>query len=202
MTDITVASEWGFFALVSYLRDPLRSFFYELRQALPGEENPQPHITILPPRPLMLPVEAASRRAREILLNFPAFEVELSQVRCFPETNVLYFDVGDGCDALHALHTALNSGDLSHTEEFAFRPHLTLSGPVPPSALHAVQQQAETAWHSSGCSNRFLLSEVVCLWVRPEENHCEWQPLWSQSLPGPEVLRTVASASTATTQRY
>ena len=130
MNDITHTTKWGSFALVSYIPDPLGSFLHDLRRSFPGEHNPQPHITILPPRPLKLPVDAALQRAHNVLLQFAAFEVELSKVRFFPETNVLYLDIAKGNRVLHDLHEALNAGDLDHSEEFEFRPHLTLSGRV------------------------------------------------------------------------
>ena len=199
--EITESSPWGSFALVSYIPDPLGPFFQELRRALPGDESPQPHITILPPRPLTIPVEAASEQAREILVHFRAFEVELSEVRCFPETSVLYLDVGEGSETLYALHAALNANDLKHLEQFDFRPHLTLSGPIPAAGLGAAQQQAEKAWSGSGYASRFLLSELVCLWLSPEGGVGEWQRLWSQGLQ-PREAAPAASASAATGQRY
>lgn len=195
MKDITETTEWGSFALVSYIPDPLGSFLQGLRQALPGEDNPQPHITILPPRPLKLPVEAASQQAQNILLQFPAFEVELLRVRSFPETNVLYLDVGEGNELLHELHAALNSGALEHCEEFDFRPHLTLSGPVESENLRLARRQAGMAWYSSKCTPRFAFEEVVCLWLSPESTQGEWRRLWSQKLSRKET--TAARAATA-----
>jgi 2'-5' RNA ligase len=175
MNDITQTTEWGSFALVSYIPDPLGSFLHNLRASFPGEHNPQPHITLLPPRPLKLPVDAASQKAHNILLQFAAFEVELSKVRSFPETNVLYLDIAKGYRVLRDLHQALNAGDLDHTEEFEFRPHLTLSGRVESAHLPWVRREAETAWYSSDHPRRFTLDEVIFLWLSPESRHCEWQ---------------------------
>src|SRR5690349_20174776 len=155
MNEITQTTDWGCFALVSYIPDPLGSFLHELRRSLPGEHNPQPHITILPPRPLKLPVDAASQKAQNILLRFAAFEVELSTLRSFPETNVLYLDIAKGNGALHDLHGALNADVLEHEEKFEFRPHLTLGGPVESAHLPWVRRQAETAWYSSDHPRRF-----------------------------------------------
>jgi 2'-5' RNA ligase len=173
---------WGSFALVSYTPNPVGTFVSELRQRLPGSDNPQAHITVLPPRPLHLPVEAALERTLGILQQFDAFDVELSEVRYFSETKFIYLDVGEGSTILHDLHNALNTGDLAHREEFDFRPHLTLGGPVPENGLHHTRSLAEAAWRSSGCSSRFNIEEIVFLWLSPGNSGREWKRLWSHLL--------------------
>jgi 2'-5' RNA ligase len=195
MNHVTETTEWGSFALVSYIPDPLGSFLHGLRQALPGDDNPQPHITILPPRPLKLAVDAASQQAQNILLQFPAFEVELSRVRSFPETNVFYLEVGKGNGLLHDLHDALNAGDLDYTEEFDFRPHLTLSGPVNSAQLPWVRGQAEIAWYSSDHPRQFILDEIVFLWLSPETSDGQWHRVWSHSLSGGEDTNVRAATA-------
>ena len=182
MNDITQTTNWGSFALVSYIPDPLGSFLHELRRSLPGEHNPQPHITILPPRPLKLPVDAASQKAQNMLLRFAAFEVELSSVRSFPETNVLYLDIAKGNRVLHDLHGTLNADVLEHKEKFEFRPHLTLGGPVESAHLPWVRRQAEAAWYSSNHPRRFTLDEVMFLWLSPDSRQCEWRGVSSHRL--------------------
>lgn len=202
MSDPEIPHQWGSFALVSYIPDPLGSLLHGLRQSLPGEDNPQPHITILPPRPLQLPVEAASQMALKILLTFPAFEVELSNVRSFPDTNVLYLDVGRGSSSLYRLHAALNSGELHHLEEFDFRPHITLAGPVARADLKAVRQQAEKAWHSADPPNGFLLDQVSFLWLKPDSAQGEWMRFWSHRLSTKETSRARNTRAAVTSQTY
>ncbi len=201
MIQIPKTPEWGLFALVSYIPDPLGSFLDELRQALPGGDNARPHITILPPRPLKLPVEAASKQARKILRAFPAFEVELSRVRCFSGTNFLYLDVGEGSSLLHKLHDALNTGDLEDVEELGFRPHLTLGGPVMPGKLDATQQQAEAAWRSVAHSRRFTICDVAGLWLSPTGPQGEWHRLWSHHLRTSSTGPLRLAPAAVTTQR-
>jgi 2'-5' RNA ligase len=198
MTGISDVSPWGYFALVSYIPEPLGSFFRGLRGALPGATNPQAHITLLPPRPLRLPVNTASEQVLEVLANFPPFEVELSTVRRFPETNFLYLDIAEGNSLVHALHDALNTGDLLHAEEFEFRPHLTLGGPVPEGHLNSVQDQAEHAWLSAGHPRRFTLDEIVFLWLSPDNPRREWQRFWSYNLRTKSTARTKAASATLT----
>jgi len=202
MDDSSQMPPWGFLALVSYIPDPLGSFLYGIRQTLSAEENPQAHITILPRRPLLLPVEAASEQAISILSRFPAFEVELCNVKRFPETNVMYLDVGKGNARLHALHDALNTGDLAHDEEFEFRPHLTLSGPVCRSEAEGVRARAKAAWDPAGINRRFLIEDVVCLWLSAENVDGSWRRLWSYRLGAREKVRTAAVSFAAIAQTY
>lgn len=188
----------GCLALVAYIPDPLGAFLHTLQRLLPGENNSQPHITILPPRPLRSDVETACREAQLILRQFPSFDVELSQVNCFPTTNMLYLDVALGDSHLHRLHSVLNTGNLAHGEKFEFRPHLTLGGPIPECSLDAARQQAESTWRTARCSPRFRITEVVCLWLSPTAALSNWRRMWSQSLavghpPGEKAVAAVTA---------
>jgi 2'-5' RNA ligase len=187
----------GSLALVNYIPDPLGSFLHSLRKILPGDENPQAHITILPPRPLKLPVESASVEARRVLDGFSRFEVELSSVCSFPETNYLYLDIVEGNCTLHEMHAALNAGELSYVERFEYRPHLTIGGPVGESSLELIRNEAEHAWQTSGCSPRLVVDEIVCLWLPPGAASSDWRRLWSHWLGG----QTGKSAVAGTTAR-
>jgi 2'-5' RNA ligase superfamily len=182
MTTMQDSAQWGSLALVSYIPDPLGSFLHSLRLLLPGEETPQAHLTILPPRPLRLPLEAALQRAASILDQFSGFEVTLSGVECFPGTKILYLGVSHGSAAIHELHTALNSAGLEDDEIFEFRPHLTIGGPVPEGQMKAVKLQAEAALRASKYSSAFMLEEVVGLWSRSTVPIDDWQRTWSYRL--------------------
>jgi 2'-5' RNA ligase len=198
MNQMPAAPRWGCFALVSYIPDPLGSFLQGLREILPNTDSSEAHITLLPPRRLKLPVEIASKQARTILRRFPPFDVELSKVRRFPETKFLYLDLSEGNSVIHDLHDALNKGDLFDAEEFEFRPHLTLGGPVSPGVLDSAQQQAEITWNAEHCAPRFTIEEVVCLWSSPDSAQGEWHRLWSQKLS--RAAQTSAAAATVTSR--
>lgn len=194
-------ADLGSVALVSYIPEPLCACLRELRRFFPGDHDPQPHVTILPPRPLRAAVEVASQEARRTLQQFPSFEVELARVRHFPETNMLYLDVGEGDSLLHGLHDALNTGNLAHVERFEFLPHLTLGGPVPAPSLTAIRQEVESCWRSTRCPARFSLTEIVCLWQRPGASWWDWQRIWSQSLGTGNNSKQAKAAGTAFTAR-
>ncbi len=93
--------ERGSFALVSYIPEPLGSFLRSLRRELPGNENPQAHITLLPPRPLRASVDLVSQEAQAVLSGFRPFSVQLADVTVFPETNILYLEISQGNQVLH-----------------------------------------------------------------------------------------------------
>jgi 2'-5' RNA ligase len=182
MNKLSDLREWGSFALVAYIPEPLRAFIESLRHGLPGQENPQAHITVLPPRPLMVPLEAASHEAKRILSRFEPFSVELHGVKVFPETQILYLDIAGGSDALHQLHDALNTGILTHEENFEFLPHLTLSGAIPFESLAKVEAQAARLWGEYSGQKRFQVGEVVALWQPPQGSSDDWNRLWDQKL--------------------
>jgi hypothetical protein len=190
------ATQWGQFALVSYIPDPLASFIHRLRGSLPGIGNPQAHITILPPRPLRLPVDAAAEQVQNVLRKFPPFTVQLTRVSRFVETSFLYLEIGEGCDVLHSMHDALNWGELAHEEVFEFRPHLTLGGPVPAECLDEASGRAEDLWCSSVCPPRLMLDEVVFLWLRPGSTEHDWERVWIHRLTASQNgLQTLAAES-------
>jgi 2'-5' RNA ligase len=162
------------YALVSYIPNPLGSFLEGLRRQLTPVSSPQPHITLLPPRHLEVPVEQISERIREVLGPFTSFSVELCAVHAFAETNFLYLDICNGSKELNDLHDALNQGDLNDAEQFPFRPHLTLAGPVSPQDFGIVRERAEAEWKSSPHPCIFQLEQVVLLCLPPGDGNREW----------------------------
>jgi hypothetical protein len=112
----------GCFALVCYIADPLKSQIEVLRQSIPGKQLPPVHVTVLPPRPILSDAEAACALVEKATRRFAPFEAELSEVRCFPETNFIYLDIASGRSRLCELHACLNSGELRHTESHEYRP--------------------------------------------------------------------------------
>jgi 2'-5' RNA ligase len=199
MHTISETPQSGSVALVTYIPDPLRSFVDKLRQALPGGPAPQPHITILPRRPLKLAIDEALQQTRSILREVPPFEVELGKVRRFPETNYLYLGIRAGDASLRRLHDLLNTGVLHFGEEFEFRPHLTLGGPVGAEELDSVLERVESAWRSAAVPKRFTVDEVVLLWLEANSPQGEWRPLFTYRLE--EATRSQKAASVAVTSQ-
>lgn len=199
MTKTPESVPWGSLALVCYIPDPLGSFLHSLRKLLPGQESPLAHITILPPRPLKLPLEDALRQAGGILDRFSPFEVHLSKVHCFPGTKLLYLDIADGEEPLHDLHDALNQGDLEYAEPFEFSPHLTIGGPVSAEQLEPVKILAEETWRASQHSPGFTVEEIIGLWSPAHASVGSWQRLWNYRLK-PNNGRTSIAMAVGTSQ--
>ena len=203
MIDDLGVPPWGAIALVSYVPDPLRSVVAEIRQLLPGDDDPEPHITILPPRPLRQSVHAASTAIRATLERFEPFDVELSHVRRFPETNFIYLDIGNGNTVIRELHAALNDGGLHDAERFEFRPHLTLGGPFEIEDVADAQRTADLAWRGRRVTSWVPIENLVCLWMPPHSRWRDWRRVWSHQLAGAArnpPRQMVASA--LTTQTY
>lgn len=175
-------SEHGCFALVWYVPDPLGVGLGDLARALPSTNRPKPHITLLPPRPLRRSLEEISAEVRSMLEQIAAFDIGLANVCRFDGTNVLYLDVAEGNEMLHRLHELLNQGDLAYQEPFEFRPHLTLTDPLPESEVRAVQTRAEALWSALAGPRRFRVNEIVFLYLAPENVNRQWQRHWSIAL--------------------
>jgi 2'-5' RNA ligase len=185
---VTAEGNRGCFALVCYVADPLKSAIEVLRQAIPGKQLPPVHVTVLPPRPLLSDAESACALVRKATQKFAPFEAELSEVRCFPETNFLYLDIAAGSSRLRELHASLNSGELEHTEPHEYRPHLTLGGPVPAELLAKAEGDAAEQW-SKMRERRVRVEQLSCLWL-PEQGSREWTRVASYSLTEPAVRQT------------
>ena len=155
---------WGSVALVTYLPDPLGAFLTKLRCYFPGEDQPEAHITLLPPRALTLPLKAASQLISQALDGIKPFELELGQIKAFPHTNMLYLSIERGVEELLRLHRFLNQGELFAHEHFEYIPHLTLSGPLTGDELRGAVGRANEAWNGAAHERVFLVNEVVLLW--------------------------------------
>ena len=164
------------FALVAYIPDPLAQFVDGLRRELVPACPARAHITILPPRPLSADPALAASRVRALLGDFPPFEVEATNVRIFPITDVVHIEVGRGAQELHLLHEALNEGLLAFEEPFDYHPHITLAQDLPSDQVETVFERARRVWAASKPPSRFVLdaatfvqNSLVDIWIDLEE---------------------------------
>ena len=189
----------GSLAVVCYVGDAVTSCLDNLKQLIPSKDLPRAHITILPPRPLEISIEAACQKIESALSRFGCFEVNLSHVARFPETSFIYLDIGEGSEILHAMHDDLNQGELEYEEAFCFRPHLTLGGPVSLESGEIVRANVEQAWNLVDCPRRVCIREIVCLWRAPNVETVEWVRFHSYTLTA-EPAETIIAAAGITTQ--
>jgi len=156
------AEEWlNIFALVTYIPAPLGEFLDELRRELVPQDDPRAHISLLPPRPLGGGWREAWVEVQKTLRSCAPFEVELTGIRTFPVTDVVYLEVGAGASELCAIHTAMNANALAFAEPFAYHPHVTLAQDIPGRDIPGVRELAEQRWRQFRGPRRFRAERVM-----------------------------------------
>ena len=134
------------FALVIYIPDPLGQFLDDLRRELVPGCNPHAHVSLLPPRPLAVDWAVASDQVGSVLKGWTPFEVELTGVKRFAVTDVIYLEVGSGAAELRQVHQAMNVDSLEFQEPFAYHPHITLAQELPPEKVEDTDDRARRLW--------------------------------------------------------
>lgn len=131
------------YALVSYISEPLSTFLDELRCELVPNCFLRAHVTILPPRPLQYPAETAEEQLRETAYILDPFEIELSGIEIFPQTDVIYVAIGKGQEELKRMHGAFNAGPAAYQEPFEYHPHITLAQNLTPDQVDELSRVAK-----------------------------------------------------------
>lgn len=151
----------GVFAVVIYVPNPLGCFLDDLRRELVPHYNPHAHVSVLPPRPLSVGWQAASEQARALAESWAPFDVELTGLEIFPDTDVIYLEVGAGARELRGMHAAMNSRALEFDEPFPYHPHITLAQEVPHEAVGALRQLARRRWEEYQGARTFRAEQAV-----------------------------------------
>ncbi|HLH38269.1 MAG TPA: 2'-5' RNA ligase family protein [Bryobacteraceae bacterium] len=149
------------FALVSYLPEPLAGFLDRLRHELVPQCEPRAHVTVLPPRPLIVSPEEGWRELVEALHDFEPIRVELGEVEVFPVTQVLYLSIKAGHNELKRLHNALNRGPLYFEEPFSYHPHVTLAQDLEPQQVPGAVEIAGERWRGFSGSRGFTVDRLT-----------------------------------------
>lgn len=134
------------YALVAYFPDPLAAFLDRLRRELVPNCFLHAHVTVLPPRPLLAPVEKAWARVRNAAPEFTPFDLELTEVKVLPVSDVICISLGRGEAELKRMHEALNVGDLGYREPFPYHPHVTVGQQLSPDQLDEFREVARRRW--------------------------------------------------------
>ena len=167
------------FAIVMYIPGPLGIFLDDLRRELVPHCNPHAHVSVLPPRSLAVEWEAASRRARALTESWPAFDVELTGMRTFPVTEVIYIELGAGAGELRRMHAAMSTGALEFPEPFPYHPHITLAQELPHEQVAAADELARRRWREFEGERRFRAARAT--FVQNTPGNC-WVDLAEYSL--------------------
>ncbi len=149
------------FALVSYLPEPLAGFLDRLRSDLVRECHAKAHVTVLPPRPIFCPMDAAWEELRLGLQDFQPFRVELGEIQIFPVTQVIYLSVEAGYAELERMHYAVNSGGLEFQEPFHYHPHITVAHEIEPDQVAAAAEIAAHRWREFQHSRSFMVDQLT-----------------------------------------
>jgi len=155
------AEHINLFALVVYVPDPLARFLDDLRRELTPGCLPRAHVTILPPRPLIFSVAAATEKARSIVSGFAPFDVLLDGVEIFQSTDVIYLAIKDGERELRELYRTLNTGSLASDEQYPYEPHITLAQELEPGQVKEIYELARKHWAACPHSRRFYAERAV-----------------------------------------
>jgi 2'-5' RNA ligase len=171
------------FALVTYVPDPLRTRLLELRESLDVEVNSEPHLTVLPPRPLTLALDEVVGRLGSILSGWRPFRVELSHFRVFSGSNVLFLEIAEGGSSLERLHAELNEGEIAHEEIYPFHPHVTVGGIATGRNVEATIRQATEAWQLDRRPCCFDVDELTLVRLAGQAQRGDWRRLWDYRMP-------------------
>jgi 2'-5' RNA ligase len=149
------------FAVVSYIPEPLAGFLDRLRQELVPDCFLRAHVTILPPRPITSSPGAAWDLVRWFAPQFAPFDVHLTNVEVFPQSDVIYVDVAVETDQLIRLHDALNTDGLRFPEPYAYHPHVTLAQKLLPDQVDELTRVARARWAECPYSKTFRVDKAV-----------------------------------------
>jgi 2'-5' RNA ligase len=167
------------FALVIYVPEPLGRFLDDLRRDLVPHSNPHAHVSVLPPRPLAVQWQAAAEQARALAGGWAPFEIELTGLRIFPVTDVIYLEIGAGAAELRRMHAAMNAGALEFEEPFPYHPHITLAQEIPHQEVPAIHELARRRWKEYRGGSVFRAERTV--FVQNTLDNC-WIDLAEYSL--------------------
>jgi 2'-5' RNA ligase len=134
------------FALVTYIPGSLGEFLDRLRRELVPACLPRAHVTILPPRPVLVPTGEAVEQLNEWIADVPAFDIETREVEMFETTSVIYIGLGGGREELKRIHDRFNAGHLGFAEPFGYHPHVTLAQDLTPDQVSWAREEAERRW--------------------------------------------------------
>ncbi len=148
------------YALVAYLPDPLAGFLDDLRRKLVPGSNPHAHVTLLPPRPLADHAQAL-QQVQEYFAHVPPFELEVGALSVFPETHVIYLEIGMGRQKLIDIHSELNCKAVNYCAPFPYHPHITLAQELPAERVPESAEIARRAWSEFPYSRRFPVQDLA-----------------------------------------
>ncbi len=170
------------FALVTYLPEPLGRFLDDLRRELVPGCTPRAHVTILPPRPLPMVARDAWSEIDRHIRDFPAFEIEATEVSVFQPTSVVYIELGSGVKEIKQLHDLLTAGPVGNEEIYPYHPHITLAQDFGADQVEEISRRARLLWDGFSGRRRFT-ADTITFVQNTLQNR--WLDLAQRTLPSP-----------------
>jgi 2'-5' RNA ligase len=149
------------YALVCYIPGALGEFLDEMRINLVPSCVAQSHVTVLPPRSLVISASEANLELERELVDFAPFRIELKGVEVFASTNVIYVAIGSGAPELLQMHERLNRKGLEFNEFYSYHPHVTLAQEFPPQELEEMLLVAREQWARFQHDRSFLVESLT-----------------------------------------
>ena len=136
------------YALVAYVKNDVGEFVEKLRKELhPELPHLAAHVTLLPPRCLVGPEQAALETLEKFCRRVEPFEVSLGEVETFiPVTPTVFVRVAHAAYRMRELHDLLNVNGLATTEEWPYMPHLTIVKMATEEQAQHAYRMARTRW--------------------------------------------------------
>jgi 2'-5' RNA ligase len=149
------------FAVVTYIPGELGDFLNKLRVELVDDCSALAHVTVLPPRPLVVETPVAENFLDKRLRHARAFPLGIAEIQVFEQTDVIYAEIGTGREALLDLHYELNHSALGFVEQYPYHPHVTLAQNVDHNCIPEMFEHACRRWIEWMGERSFLLDRVT-----------------------------------------
>jgi 2'-5' RNA ligase len=101
---------------------------------------------VLPPRSLSVDWGVAAEQVRSLLEGWSPFTIDLTEIKVFPVTDVIYLEVGSGAAELHEMNAVMNTNGLIFDEPFEYHPHVTLAQEVEHDRVPDLVGTARQQW--------------------------------------------------------
>jgi 2'-5' RNA ligase len=87
--------------------------------------------------------------------------VQLTEVRVFPGSDVIYLALAADVDRIAEMHAVLNTNGLESAEAFEFVPHITLAQELQPGEVGALADIAKKRWAEYPHQRAFRLETIT-----------------------------------------
>ncbi|MGH9554891.1 MAG: 2'-5' RNA ligase family protein [Terriglobales bacterium] len=166
------------YAVVAYVRNPIGRFVEALRREVYPEHAHLPaHLTLLPPRCLNGPENAALETLGQICSTVEPFEVSMNGVESFiPVTPTVYIQVRETAK-MRELHDRLNDGIFQCEEQWQYRPHLTIAKLATDQLAQRAFEVSRQRWAGYRGPRQITIDELTFVREGPDNRWIDLAPV-------------------------